>query len=97
MRTETRAVESGGEGRNDDDAWRSGPREEPPTRRRGGRSQLWTEGMMPCWYGARWRCCWDVQVRSRLATEMKTGDVVESPAWKNPRNPGIVEPRGIGQ
>ena len=52
---------------------------------------------MPCWYGARCRCCWDVQVRSRLLTEMKTGDVVESPAWKNPGNPGRVEPRGIGQ
>ena len=31
MRTETKAVESGGEGRKDDDAWRSGPcRSRPP-------------------------------------------------------------------
>ena len=41
--------------------------------------QLWTEGMMAYWYG------------SRLVTEMKTGDVVESPAWKNPGNPRRVE------
>lgn len=54
--------------------------------------QLWTEGMMPYWYETRWKCCWDVQVRSRLVTEMKTGDVVESPAWKNPGNP-----RRVGQ
>ena len=58
------------------DAWCSGPCEELPTRRRGGRSQLRTEGMMPYWYGTRWKWCWDVQVSSRWVTEMKTGDVV---------------------
>ena len=79
------------------DAWCSGPCEELPTRRRGGRSQLRTEGMMPYWYGTRWKWCWDVQVSSKWVTEMKTGDVVESPTWKNPGNPRRVEPRGIRQ